>query len=100
MDLKLSRMILSRVARFSATILAESADKYRQKFITELFAGVVKAGSLVGAEVARETQKEGETTQAAWKSIRTQLGSRLWDRREEAINRAFSRQQPRGWALN
>jgi hypothetical protein len=95
MDLKLSRMILSRVARFSAPILAESADQYRQKFIPELLAGVVKAGSLVAAEIARETQEEGETTSAAWKSIRTQLGSRLWDRREEAIHRAFSRQQAR-----
>jgi hypothetical protein len=95
MDLKLARMILSRVSRFSASILEESADRYRQKFIPELMAGVVKAGSLVAAEIARETQREGETTQGAWKSIRNQLGSRLWDRREEEINRAFSRQQAR-----
>jgi len=95
MDLKLSRMILSRVGRFCGPVLAETADAYRKKFIPEMMAGVVKAGSLVAAEVARTTQEEGETTAGAWKSIRNQLNSKLWDKREEAINRAFSRQQGR-----
>jgi hypothetical protein len=95
MDLKLSRMILSRVARFSASILSDSADAYRKSFIPKLMTGVVKSGSLVAAQIAREIQREGETTQAAWKSIRHQLGSKLWDKREEQINRAFSRQQAR-----
>ena len=88
MDQKLSRMIVSRVARFCGPILAEAADEYRKKFIPELMMGVVKAGSLVGAEVARATQQEGETTAAAWKSIRRQLNSRLWDKREGEIEEA------------
>ncbi len=95
MDLKMSRMILSRVGRFCTPVLSETADEYRKKFIPELMAGVVKSGSLVVAEVARATQREGETTSGAWKSIRNQLGSKLWDKREERINRAFSRQQAR-----
>jgi hypothetical protein len=95
MDLKLSRMILSRVGKFCSGILAEAADEYRKRFIPELMAGIVKAGTLVAAEIARATQKEGETMPAAWKSIRNHLGSKLWDKREEAINREFAQQQAR-----
>lgn len=95
MDRKLSRMILSRVGKFCSGILSEVADEYRKRFIPEAMAGVVKAGTLVAAEIARETQKEGETMSAAWKSIRNHLASKLWDKREEAINREFARQQAR-----
>jgi|FLYL01.1.fsa_nt_gi hypothetical protein len=95
MDRKLSRMILSRIGKFCSGILSATADEYRKKFIPEVMAGVVKAGTLVAAEIARATQKEGETTRGAWKSIRNHLGSKLWDKREEAINREFSRQQAR-----
>jgi hypothetical protein len=95
MDLKLSRMILSRVGKYCSGILAEAADEYRKEFIPEVMAGVVKSGTLVAAEIARATQKEGETTRGAWKSIRNHLGSTLWDKREEAINREFARQQAR-----
>ncbi len=95
MDLRLSRMILSRVSRFCTDVLRESADEYRKKFIPELMMGVVKSGTLVASEIARKTQREGETTVGAWKSIRTQLNSRLWDKREVAIHRSFSREQAR-----
>jgi hypothetical protein len=94
-DLKLSRMILSRTGKFCSGILSETADEYRKRFIPEVMAGVTKAGTLVAAEIARATQTDGETMSAAWKSIRNQLGSKLWDKREEAINREFARQQAR-----
>lgn len=95
MDLKLSRMILSRVGRFCSGILSKAADEHRKRFIPELMAGMVKAGTLVVAPIARAVQKQGETTPAAWKSLRHQLGSRLWDKREGAINEAFAAQQAR-----
>lgn len=91
----MSRMILSRVGRFCSGILSEVADQYRKKFIPKVMAGVTKAGTLVAAQIARATQKEGETMPGAWKSIRRQLRSKLWDKREEAINREFARQQAR-----
>jgi len=95
MDLKLSRMILSRVGRFCAPVLSERADEYRKRFIPKLLAGIVKAGTLVMAEIARAVQKPHESTSGAWKSIRYQLDSELWDKREEAIVEGFSRQQAR-----
>ncbi len=95
MDLKLSRMIVSRAVRFCGPILARTADQRRKTFIPKMMMGVAKAGSLVGAEVARAIQREGETTEAAWKSLRGQLNSRLWDKREEAIQEGFSREQAR-----
>lgn len=95
MDLKLSRMIVSRTARFCTAILGDTADAHRKKFIPELMVGMAKSGTVVVAGIARETQREGETTLASWKSIRHQLNSRLWDKREEAMNRAFAREQGR-----
>lgn len=96
MDRKLVRMILSRMSLFCTGILGSVADVHRRKFIPELLAGIAKAGSLVAADLARATQRVGETTCGAWKSIRHQLGSPKWDRQEEAMNRAFARREGRG----
>lgn len=92
MDLKLTRMILSRVSRFCGEILTK-ADEYRKEFVPRVMVGMVRAGSLVGASVARGMQKPGQKTKDVWRSLRRQLGSRLWDKREEAMKEAFSKRE-------
>lgn len=94
MDLRLSRMILSRVTRFCAPILKE-ADAYRRKFIPKALIGLVRAGTLVGADIARAIQGAQQKTESAWKSLRRQLNSTLWDKREAAMNARAARQQAR-----
>jgi len=94
MDLRLSRMILSRVSRFCARTLVD-ADAYRRKFIPEALVGITRGGTLVGAGIARGMQRPGEDTQAPWKRLRRQLNSQLWDKREEAMNERFAQEQAR-----
>lgn len=94
MDLKLSRMILSRVGRFCARTLVD-ADAYRKRFIPEALVGITRAGTLVGAGIARGMQRPGEQTEAPWKRLRRQLNSTLWDKREEAMNERFAQEQAR-----
>lgn len=94
MDLRLSRMILSRVGRFCARTLVD-ADEYRKKFLPQAMVGIIRAGTLVGAGIARGMQRPEEETQTAWKRLRRQLNSELWDKREEAMNQRFAQEQAR-----
>jgi len=95
MDVRITRMILSRVGRFCGEVLQE-ADQYRKEFIPRALVGIARAGTLVGAPIARAIQRPGQKVAEVWRSLRRQLNRRLWDKREEAMNRSFARQQARG----
>lgn len=94
MDLRITRMILSRVSRFCADVL-KGADAYRKKFIPKALVGIARAGTLVGAPIARAIQQPGQKVGDVWRSLRRQLDSRLWDKREEALEKAFAQREAR-----